>query len=710
MDAVLPNFKVGEADILDVNESSSMVLVRDITESLKNARPHVKEELHDDSDTMEQNQTRNCVDELQSLSVSKCKDFESASNTIDTSAVSNESTNKERSLAQNDLSANALDNVAIDFLKSTKIIQTPMAEMQCANMESATIALCVDNQTPAIEVQCASTETEKRSIQYLIDKKALLIDEIAKIMMEIHALDPDKEKVESEDKECQEEACNAIKWVLETEITKRCKRSTRKFEDMKANINKLQTEKDYYLTRIEKIERLLDDEKKSHEKQLETLVRENTLLKSKCDKLEMDLKDCKTKLIISYKRMSRFRKQMPESEDVSFNKKAQLAKSRAEKPNVSPSLCKDEKLNETKDTRKPAKLREVSFSEEGKTKAYYEKRPSIKKSRSIKSKAAKPNLSPSLQEDVKLRETENACKSTEIVQRTISEEQGKTGILLKTSPAHEKSQSRASKVGKRNVSFSLPKNTKLNDTENACKVKTETLYEKIHNVLNEFTPKETDAFVNQVRELEIDTLERLQGVIDLVFKKVVDGPYYAIACALTCKELSNTEVMSAADDSSPTNFHMLFLNRCQAEFEKNWTVDKDIYNIKLREIDECTDLEKKIELRINFELEECRLRLRSICKIIFIGEVFKHDMLTCETMHQYIRHLLTEVDDMNLECLCRLLFSIGKVLEAKEVDLSNYFIQMQQIANDKDKISSRIRFMLQDVVDLKMNKWIPIQK
>lgn len=76
-------------------------------------------------------------------------------------------------------------------------------------------------------------------------------------------------------------------------------------------------------------------------------------------------------------------------------------------------------------------------------------------------------------------------------------------------------------------------------------------------------------------------------------------------------------------------------------------------------------------------------------------------------MVQCIRHLLNQVDEENLECLCKLLTTIGKVLESKNTDLADYFKQMQQIANRKGKISSRIRFMLQDVIDLRENKWVP---
>ncbi|OXU20120.1 hypothetical protein TSAR_003535 [Trichomalopsis sarcophagae] len=171
----------------------------------------------------------------------------------------------------------------------------------------------------------------------------------------------------------------------------------------------------------------------------------------------------------------------------------------------------------------------------------------------------------------------------------------------------------------------------------------------------------------------------------------VDEPNFSVAYALMCKELSNMEVTGAdAGDSSSANFRKLILTRCQTEFEKN-TVDENARNEKLREIDECTDLEKKKELQIIFEEEERRIRVKSVGNIRFIGELFKQNMLTCKIMHQCIRHLLTQIDEENLECLCKLLTTIGKVLEDKQIDLSDHFKQMQQIANQKGK----------------MNKWIP---
>ena len=83
------------------------------------------------------------------------------------------------------------------------------------------------------------------------------------------------------------------------------------------------------------------------------------------------------------------------------------------------------------------------------------------------------------------------------------------------------------------VSLSLPENVKLKESENAWKptrlkandlpedvAKTEALYRRVRSVLNKLTPQKFYTLVSQVRDLKIDTQERMQGVINLVFEKV----------------------------------------------------------------------------------------------------------------------------------------------------------------------------------------------
>ena len=71
--------------------------------------------------------------------------------------------------------------------------------------------------------------------------------------------------------------------------------------------------------------------------------------------------------------------------------------------------------------------------------------------------------------------------------------------------------------------------------------------------------------------------------------------------------------------------------------------------------------EQKKNITLEFEAQEMKLRRRSLGNIRFIGELYKINMLTGKIMHECIRRLLTETDEESLECLCRLVTTIGQV-------------------------------------------------
>lgn len=77
-------------------------------------------------------------------------------------------------------------------------------------------------------------------------------------------------------------------------------------------------------------------------------------------------------------------------------------------------------------------------------------------------------------------------------------------------------------------------------------------------------------------------------------------------------------------------------------------------------------------------------------------------------MLRCLNKLLDNKDEESLECLCKLLTTIGKELETKNNDLTLIFNAMRDIADKRAcKVSSRIRFMLQDVIDLRRADWQP---
>lgn len=76
--------------------------------------------------------------------------------------------------------------------------------------------------------------------------------------------------------------------------------------------------------------------------------------------------------------------------------------------------------------------------------------------------------------------------------------------------------------------------------------------------------------------------------------------------------------------------------------------------------------------RLQEELEEAKdkARRRSIGNIKFIGELFKLKMLTEAIMHDCVVKLLKNHDEESLECLCRLLTTIGKDLDFEKAKVS----------------------------------------
>lgn len=223
-----------------------------------------------------------------------------------------------------------------------------------------------------------------------------------------------------------------------------------------------------------------------------------------------------------------------------------------------------------------------------------------------------------MKEDVKLHESENAWKPARFVQGVAeTEDDKKTKVCLRGWICF---------VSKFLIDFFFQE-----------------LYKKVRGVLNKLTPQKFNTLLSQVRSLTVDTTERLQGVIDLVFEKAIDEPNFSEAYALMCRELALMQVPSGTTENKGAdefvNFRKLLVTRCQYEFEKN-SVDEKTRNKKMKEIDECVDpvsesfvfppskcvlicfflfQEKKKELQALLDEDDRKLRMKSVGYIRFIG-------------------------------------------------------------------------------------------
>ena len=211
----------------------------------------------------------------------------------------------------------------------------------------------------------------------------------------------------------------------------------------------------------------------------------------------------------------------------------------------------------------------------------------------------------------------------------------------------------------------------------------------------------------------------------------MDEPGFSVAYAKMCEVLKNKEVKSS-ETGKPVNFKKLLITMCQKEFYRDYMegLDQSQYDADMAAAD---SEEKRKQIQEDFEAKERRARRRSLGNIRFIGELYKLKMLTARIMHECVQRLLrappTETDivearEESLECLCKLLTTVGKDLENETTSKLNdttkgsqtkthdlypldaYFTEMQNIINGK-QTSARVRFMLQDLTDLRRNRWIP---
>lgn len=279
---------------------------------------------------------------------------------------------------------------------------------------------------------------------------------------------------------------------------------------------------------------------------------------------------------------------------------------------------------------------------------------------------------------------------------------------------------------------SISQEVKLNKAENAWKpsvkdAKKESddpkesdmdeLRRKALAILNKLTPQKFETLVQRFQELPIDSYQKLAACMELVFEKAVDEPSFSVAYAMMCQELQKKKVPDELKPDENVNFRKLLISRCQKEFEKDYMEGQNREKNEA-DINQATTEDEKKKIKMEFEAMEMKMRKRSLGNIRFIGELYKLGMLTARIMHECVRKLLNSnpSDEESLECLCRLLTTVGQDLDKETserlnkgavaglCDLTSYFKEMRRFVDEK-KTSARVRFLMQDVIELKQNGW-----
>ncbi|KAL7604138.1 hypothetical protein Lser_V15G15944 [Lactuca serriola] len=219
---------------------------------------------------------------------------------------------------------------------------------------------------------------------------------------------------------------------------------------------------------------------------------------------------------------------------------------------------------------------------------------------------------------------------------------------------------------------------------------------QLKGILNKLTPQNFEKLFEQVKQVNIDNAGTLSGVISQIFDKALMEPTFVEMYANFCSRLS-VELPDFSEDNEKITFKRLLLNKCQEEFERG-----EREQAEANRTDDEGEVKQTEEQR---EEKRVQARRRMLGNIRLIGELYKKKMLTERIMHECIKKLFGE-DEENIESLCKLMSTIGEMIDhakAKE-HMDVYFDMMLKLSNNM-KLSSRVRFMLKDVIDLRKNRW-----
>ena len=213
--------------------------------------------------------------------------------------------------------------------------------------------------------------------------------------------------------------------------------------------------------------------------------------------------------------------------------------------------------------------------------------------------------------------------------------------------------------------------------------------------------------------------------------KALNEPAYSALYAQLCQRLDkcvpNFEPPAqAANTNSATpisTFRKLLLTVCQHEFDNRSNYHTCDERRRLGVLSE------EEETKLHAELSRQNAKKKMLGNVKFIGELGRLDLLSEAILHRCIKTLLEKQRDEkyadmseDLECLCKMMPTVGRKLDQGEAVklMDQYFERMKKLGSLKlpavpgqkeavPALPQRIRFLLQDLIDLRASEWQPRQ-
>ena len=173
-----------------------------------------------------------------------------------------------------------------------------------------------------------------------------------------------------------------------------------------------------------------------------------------------------------------------------------------------------------------------------------------------------------------------------------------------------------------------------------------TVLNKVNSILNKLSISNFDKLSSELLRIEILSDDLLESIVKSIFNKAIMEPHFGEIYSKLCLCFGNFNIQ----------FKRFLLNMCQNEFEK---------------------------------------RNRMTGNIVFIGQLFKTQMISEQIIHSCLDKLIDDPTGENIECICKLLEIAGGRMRE---NLDENFKRLKSISENKIIIDSRSRFMSKDLI------------
>uniref|UniRef100_A0A914C541 MIF4G domain-containing protein n=1 Tax=Acrobeloides nanus TaxID=290746 RepID=A0A914C541_9BILA len=240
----------------------------------------------------------------------------------------------------------------------------------------------------------------------------------------------------------------------------------------------------------------------------------------------------------------------------------------------------------------------------------------------------------------------------------------------------------------------------------------ESTCKRIRCILNKITPVTFDELIQEILEIIRVYADGSTKEIfaDIMFNMAISDSRYCVMYADLCKSCCDLD----------NDFKKCIVQKCQKSFEYGVEYAKKTSGLA----EACFEYAKKTSglaeaCCVDEEDEErVKQKLKMRGTIRFIGELYRHNIISDRITQWCLTHLINHYEETKnelfIEYAARLIEAIGLNYEKRIISnpsgeelMSHYLNKMiDQLAAQKENYSTRIRFMIIDLVDLRKNGWV----